>query len=68
MKHHYKQYEIETTARRRSDGWWAGTANIKPAVGSVRGIQIFGELRTETQAEDAAFELAKQHVDMHTPK
>ena len=65
MKHHYKQYEIETSARKRSDSWWTGTANIKPAVAGVRGVQIFGDFSSQTRAEDAAFVLAKQQIDMH---
>jgi len=65
MKHHYKQYEIETSARQGSNNYWTGSANIKPAVAGVRGVQVIGDFRSQTLAEDAAFELAKQQIDMH---
>jgi len=44
MKHHYKEYEIETSARKQADTWWTGKANIKPAVAGIRGVQIIGDL------------------------
>jgi hypothetical protein len=65
MKHRYKEYEIETSARKQSDGWWTGKANISPAVAGVRGIQIIGDFISQTRAEDAAFNLAKQQIHMH---
>jgi hypothetical protein len=64
MKHHYREYEIDTSARKQSNNYWTGTANIKPAAGRVRGVQIFGDFLDQTRAEDAAFELAKQQIDM----
>jgi hypothetical protein len=68
MKHHYKQYEVDTSARKQSNNYWTGTANIKPAVARARGVQIFGDFLSGTSAEDEAFELAKQQIDMHTKK
>jgi hypothetical protein len=65
MKHHYKEYEIETSARKQADNWWTGKANIKPALAGVRGVQIIGDFISQTRAENAAFDLAKQQIDMH---
>ena len=66
MKHHYKEHEIETSARQQSDSWWTGKANIKPATAGVRAVQIIGDFISQTRAENAAFDLAKQQIDMHT--
>ena len=68
MKHHYKEYEIETSARKQSDNYWMGKANIKPAVARVRGVQIIGDFASQTGAETAAFDLAKHQIDMHIKK
>jgi hypothetical protein len=63
MKHHYKKYEIETSARQQSNSWWTGKANIKPAVARVRGVQVIGDFMSQISAETAAFDLAKHQID-----
>lgn len=65
MKHHYKEYEIETSARKQPDNYWTGKAHIMPAVAGVRGVQIIGDFINQTRAETAAFDLAKQQIDLH---
>jgi hypothetical protein len=66
VKHHHKIYEIETSARQQSNNYWTGNASIKPAVAGIRGVQILGDFRTRTLAEDAAFDLAKLQIDKHS--
>jgi hypothetical protein len=68
MKHHYKEYEIDTSARKESNNYWTGKASIRPAVARVRGVQVFGNFLNQTHSEDAVFELAKLQIDMHTNK
>jgi hypothetical protein len=63
VKHHYKVYEIETSARQQSNNYWTGTASIKPAVAKIRGVQVIGDFGNRTLAEDAAFDLAKLQID-----
>ena len=63
MKHHYKQYEIETSARQQSNSWWTGKADIKPAIARVRGVQVIGDFMSPSSAEIAAFDLAKYQID-----
>jgi hypothetical protein len=65
MKHHYREYEVDTSARKQPNNYWTGSANIKPAVRGMRAVQIFGDFLDQVRAEDAAFELAKQQIDMH---
>lgn len=65
MKHHYREYEIDTSARKQSNNYWTGTANIMPAIARIRGVQVLGDLLSQSAAEDAAFELAKLQIDMH---
>jgi hypothetical protein len=66
VKHYYKVYEIETSARQQSSNYWTGSATIKPAVARIRGLQIIGDFSDRTVAEDAVFDLAKLQIDMHT--
>jgi hypothetical protein len=68
MKHHHKTFEIETSARQQSNNYWTGTASIKPAIGKIRGLQIIGDFANRNLAEDAAFDLAKLQIDMHSKK
>jgi hypothetical protein len=68
MKHHYKEYEIDTSARKESNNYWTGKASIMPAVARVRGVQISGDFISQIGAETAACELAKQHIDMQIKK
>jgi hypothetical protein len=66
VKHRYKVYEIETSARQQSNNYWTGSATIKPAVARIRGLQIIGDFSDRAVAEDAVFDLAKLQIDMHT--
>ena len=68
MKHHYKVYEIVSSARQGSNNYWTGKASIMPAVARIRGIEIIGDFANQVLAETAAFDLAKLQIDVHTKK
>jgi hypothetical protein len=66
MKQSYKNYEIEVCAEKDADKWSA-VVTFRPPVAGVRGITIFADYATETAAETAGFDWARERIDKYRP-